>query len=205
MSGAEGRTVSRAQLRRRRLRHGFKAAAKRRSLELRRVHGYGETDAVDCYDLAKELGIEIVRLSELPVSTHTRHLMEVAPAALSAATVKREDKIAIWINDHHGRPRQMASLAHEIGHLELDHKHAPFLNDGGCREHVADIEAEADFFGSVLLVTDRMALNVVGMGETIDEAALRYGVSRQLMQWRVNDSGAAKRIQRARAYSRSSM
>lgn len=205
MSGAKDRTVSRAQLRKRMLRHGFKAAAKRYSLELRRIHGYGETDAVNCYDLVSELGIEIVRLSELPASTHTRHLTEVAPGVMSAATVKHEDKIAIWINDHHGHPRQMANLAHEIGHLELGHQHAPILNDSGCREHDADVEAEADFFGSVLLVTDRMALDVVGMGEPIDEAAQRCGVSRQLMQWRVNDSGAAKRIQRARAYSRSSM
>lgn len=187
------------------LRHGFKAAAKRHSLELRRVHGYDETDAVDGYELANELGIEIVRLSELSMSTHTRHLTEVAPEVMSAATVRRQDKIAIWINDHHGHPRQMANLAHEIGHVELDHQHAPVLNDSGCREHDADVEAEADFFGSVLLVTDRMALDVVGIGEPIDEAAQRCGVSRQLMQWRVNDSGAAKRIQRVRAYSRGSM
>jgi hypothetical protein len=205
VSDAEDHTVSRAQLRKRKLRHGFKAAAKRHSLELRRVHGYGETDSVDCYDLADEAGIEIVRLSELPASTHTHHLTEIAPEVMSAATVKHEDKVAIWINNHHSRPRQMANLAHEIGHVALDHQHTPVLNDGGCREHDADIEAEADYFGSVLLVTDRMALDVFETGEPIDEAAERCGVSRQLMQWRVNDSGAAKRVQRVRRHSKSSM
>lgn len=205
MSDAEGSIVARSQLRNRKLRHGFKAAAKRRSLELRRAHGLRDTDPLNCYSLTEQLGIEIVRLSDLPESNHKRHLTEVAPGVMSAATVKCRGKFAIWINDTHSRPRQMLSIAHELGHIALQHADAPVLNANGCREHDADVEAEADYFGSVLLVTDQIAIDVVASAVPIPTAVERYGVSRELLQWRVNDSGAQKRVQRARAMTRSAM
>lgn len=189
--------ISRSQLHKRDLPHGFKAKAKRRSLEVRVAAGFADDDPLDCDRLAHHLGITIVRMSELEPNQHTYHLSEVEPGALSAATVRRGNKTGIWLNDSHSDARQSSNLAHEIAHVLLGHEDAPPLNESGCREYHAGVEAEADYMGSVLLVTDAAALTVVRGGMSIEDAAFEFGVSPQLMRWRVNDSGARIRVQRA--------
>jgi IrrE N-terminal-like domain len=196
MSDTKQATIPRSQLRKWSLPRGFKADAKRRSLDVRRAAGFGDNEPLDCYRLADVLRIRIVRLSELEPTKHTHHLSKVEPEALSAATVRRGDRIGIWLNDSHAPERQKSSLAHEIAHVVLDHKDTPPLNDHGCRVYHAGVEAQADYLGSVLLVTDDAALSIARAGTTVADAARGFGVSRQLMQWRVNDSGARVRVQR---------
>lgn len=189
-------TISRSQLRKRKLPYGFKAEAKRRTLEVRRDAGFSDRDPLDCYELARQMDITVVRLSDVEPSDHTHHLSTVEPGALSAATVRRGDRVGIWLNDSHARERQMSNLAHEIAHVVLGHEDSPPLNDSGCRDFDADVEGAADYFGSVLLVTDDAALTIVRTGTSLEHAAQQYGVSHQLMRWRLNDSGAQARVQR---------
>lgn len=189
-------TVSRSQLRKWKFPYGFKAEAKRRSLDVRRSAGFGDCHPLDSYELARRLGIEIVLLSEIGPNEHTHHLSKVEPGALSAATVRSGDRTGIWLNDSHPPERQASNLTHEIAHVVLGHKDTPPLNEIGCRSYHASVEAEADYLGSVLLVTDDAALRVARSGALMAEAAQNFGVSQQLMQWRVNDSGARTRVQR---------
>lgn len=201
MPEVEGHSVPRAQLRKRKLRYGFKAEAKRASLRARLATGVGAYDPIDCFELARHMDIKVVRLSDLPPTEYTRHLSEVEPNAMSAATIRRDGRVAIWLNDSHTPQRQQSNLAHEIGHVLLDHEDSPPLNEAGCRELHADMEAEADYIGSVLLVPEPAVVGVVRANTSLAEAALYFGVSEQMMRWRVNDSGARVRASRERARS----
>jgi hypothetical protein len=189
--------VTRTSLQRRKLRHGFKADAKRLSIEVRRAHGFGDYDPVDCFELARRLGVSLYLVSDFPTD-HAHHLLHADPRAFSAATLRSDGRYGVLLNDGQVAERQASNLAHELGHVVLKHEEFPPLNDHGCREHDADIEAEAEYFGSVLLVTDAAVMRVARAGTAIDVAAARYSVSKQMMQWRYNDSGARRRLERER-------
>lgn len=202
MSSKDEQLISRAALRRRKLQHGFKAAAKRRSSALRREYGIGEQDPLDCRFLAKRLGVHVYNLSSLESKSSVRQLTENDPGAFSAATVPFEANHAILVNDAHAPARQASSMAHELAHLVLEHKDWPPLNDLGCRVHQADVEAEAEYMGSVLLLTDSAVMAVARAGTDLETAATYYGVSKQMMQWRYNDCGAKRRVERERGARR---
>ena len=74
----------------------------------------------------------------------------------------------------------------------------PFDPRTMLRIHAPVIEQEASYLGGALLVTEAAALAVVANGSNVREAAGRYGVSEELMRWRINMTGATKRVARGR-------
>lgn len=186
--------IEQSQLKKRKPRHGFKAHAKRAGLALRVEHGWAADSRIDCFELAAAMDVTVLGLSDLDACDAVHQLLRVDPNCFSAATLHSEDGIAVLLNDGHAPERQASNLAHEIGHVALTHEGAPVLSDSGCREHDAEVEIEANYFGSVLLVPDAAVLRLARAGLTIAQAADELGVSTQMMQWRYNDSGAAKRL-----------
>ena len=57
-------------------------------------------------------------------------------------------------------------------------------------------EKEASWLSGVLLVPAHVALRIARLGMSVHKAAQAYGVSGRLMEWRLNASGARKRVQR---------
>jgi Zn-dependent peptidase ImmA (M78 family) len=202
MPGDDEQLVSRSALRKRKLRHGFKAAAKRQAIAVRRAHGLDDTDEFECHRIAKAEGIFVYTLTLLQPSPHVDHLFDVDPQALSALTVRDGDAVAVLVHDGHSAERQRSSLAHELAHVLLGHEDTPPLNDSGCREMHADVEAEADYLGSVLLVTDDAVMHYARQDVPLEVAASRLGVSVPMMRWRYNDCGARRRLERERALYR---
>ena len=196
MPSAEPDWVARSQLKKRKPRHGFKADANRRTAALRAEHGCSAHGRIDCLELAQSMGITVVRLSDLDDCDAVHRLTSVDPSSFSAATLRHEHGTAILLNDAHSPERQASNLAHEIGHIVLEHQDAPPLSDAGCREIDAVVEVEADIFGSILLVPEQAVLRYARAGKTIEESAEALGVSTQMMRWRHNMCGASKRVQR---------
>ena len=87
-------------------------------------------------------------------------------------------------------------MCHELAHGLLLHPPTPALNDQGCRNWSREIEDEANWLSGVLLVPDEAALATVKNGLDLKQAALRYGVSVDLIRYRINVSGARKRVAR---------
>lgn len=194
MPRADPDWVEPGQLKKRKPERGFKAHAKRQTVSLRQKHGWSEHGRIDCFELAVAMGITIAKLTESPEVEAVEQLVNQDPSCFSAVTVYRGDAATIIVNDAHSPERQASSLAHEIGHVALAHEDAPFLSDTGCRELDVVVEVEASYFGSVLLVPDAAVLRLARRGLTIPQAAEELGVSTQMMQWRYNDSGAARRV-----------
>ena len=186
------------------LRWGFKTEAAGLAKEIRGELGLGPFDRLDPHELARYLDIPILALSELDESAPdaVRYFLSTEPDAFSAVTVFRGHRRAIVHNDSHSVPRQNNSLSHELAHGLLLHEPVPALDEIGCRNLNSTNEEEADWLASELLVTEEMALAVARGQFTRRDAERRLGVSPQMLTWRLNMTGAHRRVARARAARR---
>lgn len=128
-----------------------------------------------------------------------QHFSSYGEGSFSAVTVFAGKKRLIVYNDGHVLGRQHSNLGHELAHALLRHDPAPALDDRGCRYWNAAIEGEADFLGSALFVTVPACLHIVRRGLDLEDAAQHYGVTRKLLTWRINATGARVRVARANA------
>ena len=86
---------------------------------------------------------------------------------------------------------------HELAHALLHHEPAAALDSKtGCRDWNDIKEQEADWLGGELLVTRQMALAVARGRLTRQQARQRLGVNDQKLTWRINKTGAGKRVER---------
>lgn len=202
MSSNHDGIVTRAALRRRKLRYGFKAQAKRDAISVRRSQGFDDYAPLDWRALAAGLDVRIYALTELSGAPQddpaVHHLTSVDPDAFSAATVPFDGHHGVLLNDSHSEERQASNATHELSHILLEHETFPPLNDSGCREFHADVEAEAAYMGSVLLITDKAVMRIARAGTDLDEAARQFGISTEMLRWRYNDCGARRRVERER-------
>lgn len=177
------------------LRRGFKTEANDHAREMRRELGLALHDPLDPWRLAEHLEIPVHKLSDLPAEV-ARHFLHVEASAFSAVTVFRSNRRVIVHNDAHNPGRQASDVSHEIGHGLLLHRPAPALSVVGCRDWDAVLEEEAAWLGAALLVSDEAAVHIAQSGMTNRDAAVAYGVSLELVTWRMNMTAARKRVAR---------
>ena len=94
--------------------------------------------------------------------------------------------------------RQNSNLAHELAHGMLHHPAVCALDDIGCRSWNQDVEDEAAWLAGVLLVSEAATIAIARGRWTPSQAALRFAVSESMIQYRLNATGAVKRVKRAR-------
>jgi Zn-dependent peptidase ImmA (M78 family) len=181
-------------------RRGFKAEAAAIATEVRGELGLGPLDRLDPRRLADQLAIPIYDLSSLAAEAPAvAHLRDVEPHVFSAVTVFAGRRRAIVHNDAHAPVRQNSNLAHELSHGLLLHPPTPPLDDMGCRVWDQDVEDEAGWLAGCLLVTEQAALALARQRLSLAGEAERLGVSEQMLRYRINGTGAAVRVRRARA------
>lgn len=179
---------------------GFKTWAKTLAADARRELSLGPLDRLDPFALATSLEIPVLSLSDLLASTPSvKHLLTVEPEVFSAVTVFDGPRRIIIHNDGHAPARQVSNIGHELSHGLLGHPPTAALNDSGCRVWDQNIEEEAAWLSGCLLVTEEIAMTIARGNMTVQEAAIRLGVSTQMINFRINAVGARKRVTRARA------
>ncbi len=182
------------------LRRGFKAEANEIAREIRRELGLQDADPLDVWQLAEHLAIPVVPLRELshevPGAVH--HFHSVDRQAFSAATVFLGPARLIVYNDSHDRGRQASDIAHELAHALLEHPPKPALDPRGCRDWNREEEDEATWLAGALLISEEAALYIARKGMPLGEVAEHFRVTRKMVQFRLNVTGANKRVQWAR-------
>jgi hypothetical protein len=174
---------------------GFKAHANRLALEVRDDLDLNSISPLCPWALAQNLSIPVIPLRELSegrpsVAEDVDHLAYRDPDVFSAITVFRGPRRLIVHNDAHAPTRQRSNLAHELAHALLMHPpHPPFCSKGQ-RIFNSKLEAEANWLGPVLLVTNEAARWVVSRRMNEREAAQHFSVSVDLMRFRLRMSGA---------------
>lgn len=182
------------------LRRGFKTEAEEIARDVREELDLSPYGVLDPSALAAHLEIPVVRLTECEYPDAViHHFTSVDPEAFSAVTVFRGRRRVIVHNDAHAPARQQSDITHELSHALLLHEPSAAFDDRGFRIWYEDQEDEAAYLCGCLLVTRAAALRVARKGIAIEAAAGVYGVSRQMMAWRVNSTGAVVQAKRERA------
>lgn len=102
-------------------------------------------------------------------------------------------------NDAHHPYRQAANIAHELSHAVLHHPPTPPFNDDGERNYdpeIKQLEKEANWLGPALLVSEEAALHIARKKISTPRASVLYRASEQLINMRINVTGARRRTSR---------
>lgn len=178
-------------------RRGFKTEANQRANEIRSELGLGPLDPLDPRRLADELCIPVFNLTEMAKLDPTiRHLVDVDTTAFSAVTIFAGRRRGIVHNDTHSLGRQNSNLAHELSHGLLIHPPTPALGATGCRVWDPVVEDEANWLAGALLVSEAATIEIVKRDINLAIAADHFAVSEEMVRWRVNMTGARKRVAR---------
>ena len=184
------------------LRRGFKTEANAHARELRGELGVEPHGSLCPWKLADHLGYIVKKLSEyLAAEPEAVGYLTSArsQAEFSAITLPNEGGPWIIYNDAHSPGRQAANLAHEAAHGLLCHQCAPLTDENGVRIFDRIQEAEANWLGPALLISDEAALYIVHQGLLHAVACEMYGVSIELLQMRLRVTAAHTRVARRRA------
>ncbi len=184
------------------LRRGFKTEANQISRDMRRELKLVSEAPLNPWELANHLCIPVITMSEM---------RETAPKAVtyfstkntsefSAMTVFEGNYRIIVHNDAHSPGRQSNDVSHEISHGLLFHPPQQALDANGCRNWNNDFEDEANYLSAALLVSEEAALYIARNKIPVTDAAIHYGVSEQVIKWRLSITGAYTRVSRTRSF-----
>ena len=179
---------------------GFKAKANRIAVGLRRQMDLPGEAPIDLYELADRLRLRVVPISAF-ADTCPEHMVQLVTSdssAFSASLVHLEHSRIILVNDGHSLPRINSSIAHEIAHALLAHRPTLPFNSSGCRNFDKDTEEQAGCLSAHILIPNEAALYITRSHCSTDAICERYGVSRKMLEYRLNTSGARKRRDRWR-------
>jgi Zn-dependent peptidase ImmA (M78 family) len=177
------------------LKRGFKSQCERRALELRRVLKRKSIDPLAAADVAAHYTIEIWRPTDVngvPPSD-LQHLIGAGSDEWSGFTLRVENRHLVLLNSSQSPRRQNSVLMHELAHIILGHE----LVSGTLTEaghfvpstYNQDQEDEAAWLGGTLLLPRPALLWMRRRQLSDDEAATHFGVSLDLLRWRVRMTG----------------
>ena len=179
---------------------GFKSQANSLASAIRAELGLTLYMPLECSVLAEHLCIPVLPFTELleSLSPKTwRQLVYVDEGAFSAMTVFTPSRTVI-LNDKHHPNRQRSSLAHEMAHALLMHPPMPVHSMRSGTHRDGEQEQQAGFLGGALLIPEEACLALARADTPLDEAAGKYGVSKDFVQYRLRVSGALVRRERER-------
>jgi len=186
------------------LRRGFKTWCENAARGYRRELGLNPIAPLDPRMLAQHLGIVIWTPADVPGidPKDVKHLLGKARDSWSAATLRNGTTSLIIINNAHAQTRQNNSIAHEIGHIVLDHEPAKmYVTPDGLMmmsEYNTTHEEEATWFAGAILIPRDALLDVVRRGISDAIAADQLGVSTALFRMRRNRTGVDLQLSRRR-------
>ena len=192
------------------MRRGLKTWCETTAERYRTALGLKPDDPLNPEKLAAHLGVIVWRPEEVPglAESSLQRLINHDSDSWSAVTIRVGDTNLTIVNSAHAPTRQRSSLSHELAHLILDHE--PGRIDLSPAGHLLlssferEQEEEADWLSGTLLVP-RAGL-VIAYRSTQDPGILanRFGVSLDMLNWRLRMTGIATQAGRARNWSRRS-
>ena len=176
--------------------YGFKAKANRIAVGLRHQMGLECHAPIDLYELAEEkLGFPVVPITAFNdvCPEHVTQLFETDMSAFSASLLLVGDGRVILLNDGHSLRRQNSSLAHEIAHALLAHRPTQPFDGTGCRNFDKNLEDQANCLAGHVLIPNEAAQRIVWSDRDLESVCDEYRVSKRMLEYRLNTSGARKR------------
>lgn len=184
------------------LERGFKSWSERISLELRKDLQLSDTAPLDARALADYLEVAIWNPRDLDaLSSETLETLLIEDRDnWSAVTVSHNGSSAILCNPSHSGGRPASDIMHELSHLIIGHDPARMIlsQDGSLvlRSFDQRQEQEASWLAGCLLLPRPALMKCAGAN--VEEACRKYGVSEQLLRYRLNVTGVKRQMQQRR-------
>lgn len=176
-------------------RRGFKSQCERRAVEVRRDLGLSKIAPLNAFDLARHYGItawstnDIIGLSTEDRNNLTKNNSDV----WSALTIQIGLNHLIVYNAKQSVPRINSVVMHELSHIILGHEFANVcrLENGSLApsNYNQDQEDEANWLGGTLLLPRPALLNIRRNNLDNETARDQYGVSEDMLNWRIRMTG----------------
>ena len=184
---------------------GFKSWAERTSGNIRRELDLSPHDPLDVFRLAEFLEVMACTPRDFPglPSDVLNQLLDHDPWGWSAATLTRHDgKVLLIFNPRKSRGRMASDIAHELAHIILEHKPSTiiFSHDGSfaMRTYDQKQEDEANWLAWSLLLPREALLRTRRNALSVEQTAEMYGVTTQLVNYRLRMTGVSVQLERTR-------
>ncbi len=183
------------------LQRGFRAEAERIAAAIRADLGLQPDEPLPLEDAAEARGVRVVSAADLVHAERLADLERVQAFAFSACTFEIQGRSVIVFNPLRSEQRRRSDIAHELSHLLLEHELTEIREVAGvpfrtCR---ADQEEEATTLGGTLLLPRKMLLGAAARGMSAEDVAAEYGVTLEMARFRLNTTGVARQVERARS------
>ena len=190
------------------MRRGFKAWCEKTAERYRTALGLKPEDPLDPKHLSAHLDVIVWRPEEVPGldESSLQQLISHDSDSWSAVTVRVGNVSLVIVNSAHAPTRKRSSLCHELAHLILDHE--PGRIDLSPAGHLLlssferDQEEEANWLSGTLLVPRAGLTTAFRSTQDSRILANRFGVSVDMLNWRLRMTGVATQARRARNWSR---
>lgn len=174
----------------------------RSAIALRSLLDLSDTQCLDPFALARHLDYRVLTLNDIPnLPVWARRHLEDRADLWSGAAITVRGRTIILLNSRHTKERMHATLMEELSHLWLGHTPSvirPDSSELNARTYDEDQESEAYATGAAALVPHTGLRQLVLTGKSIPSIARQYGVSRELIQYRLKVTRLWKTLQRKR-------
>jgi Zn-dependent peptidase ImmA (M78 family) len=183
---------------------GFKARAENMSLQIRRELKVSKIAPLACEMLAEHLGVSLWRPTEIAgLSADARALLlRRAKDSWSAVTVSYGGVDVIIYNSTHSKARRSSDVMHELAHVLLSHEPSKIILSPkvsiAIRDYNENQEDEAAWLAGCLLLPREALLFLRRNGMSDEETLDEYGVSGDLLNYRMNVTGVNYQARRER-------
>jgi len=189
------------------LERGFKTWCENVSLQLRTELGLTRTAPLQAEALARHLNVLLWKPIDIRgLSPQARLvLLRKERDSWSAVTVSFAGVDAVIYNSSHSKARQSSDIMHELSHILIGHEPGKiFLSQNGqimLRTYDQTQEEEASCLANALLLPREVLLFIRRSRMSDNKACEVYGVSRELLKFRMNSSGVNRQVRQAVAVS----
>ena len=186
------------------MRRGFKAWCERTSREYRSSLGTPLARPLNPRRLADLADVRVTIPERIPGLSRTAvlQLTEEDRDSWSAVTIAYNGRHLVVLNSGHSRARQTSSLTHELAHIILNHAtDGAVLSDEGFLfrgSYDASQEEEASWLAGCLLVPRDGLLALGRHHSDHGYLASRFGVSQDMIAWRLRVTGVSRQLRRER-------
>ena len=182
---------------------GFKSRCEEMSRSLRAELGLDPAAPLPAGQLASYLGVYLWSVEDLGLApADVRQLVHDDPDAWSAITVSAAGLDAIILNPNHRRGRYSSDVMHELAHLLLGHEPSTVFFAGqeslALRGFNKSAEDEANWLAGALLLPRDALVKLRAKRCSKEVACDEFGVSRQMLDFRMRVTGVERQFARRR-------
>ena len=182
---------------------GFKSRCEQIAKSVRHKLDLSATAPLSADALASHMGVSIWLVTDLGLSDADIEQLTVLDVdAWSAVTVQSVGREAIIVNPAHRSGRYASDVMHELAHLMLAHEPSRmfFVGDSelALRGFNKDVEDEANWLAGALLLPRDALVKIHSRRISADDACEQYGVSKQMLNFRINVTGVKRQFKRRR-------